>query len=168
MKERKVPNWNEYFMIQAITASLRSKDPATQVGCVFVDDDNHQITMGYNGMIAGLDENSFTWCKDKNKQLHETKYAYVSHAEENAIMHSKGELKGTTLYVTLFPCNACARMLATKKIKKVYYLEEKSGERSMYIASKKILDAANISYEKISISEETLNLYISIFQKLNK
>ncbi len=49
-------NWDEYFMLQAMMASFKSKDPNTKVGCVFVDDNNHQLSMGYNGQIAGIDE----------------------------------------------------------------------------------------------------------------
>ena len=49
-------DWDEYFMLQAMIASFKSKDPITKVGCVFVDENNHQITMGYNGFVAGINE----------------------------------------------------------------------------------------------------------------
>ena len=60
-------SWDEYFMLQAMMASFKSKDPATKVGCVFVDQNNHQITMGYNGFVAGIDESQLPWGKDKSQ-----------------------------------------------------------------------------------------------------
>ena len=111
-------DWNTYFMLQAVIVSLKSKDPSTKVGCYIADEDNHPISTGYNGFPAKLDESQFTWAKDKSQPYHKTKYAYVHHAEENAILHARDSLKGARLYVTLFPCNACAKMIITKKLKK--------------------------------------------------
>ena len=156
---KKIPNWKEYFMLEAITASFRSKDPATQVGCVFVDENNHQLSMGFNGFVSGVDESKFTWTKDKDLPLSQTKYAYVIHAEANAILHSSNNLKNSTLYVTLFPCNECAKMLATLKIKKVYYLDDKNHESESNKASRLILDSSNIEYEQVSIRKEIIELY---------
>ena len=112
-------NWDEYFMLQAMLASFKSKDPHTKVGCVIVDKNNHQLSMGYNGMIAGIDESELPWGNNKNVSLEHQKYGYVMHSEANAISHCKADLEGTRLYVTLFPCNECAKLIATKKIKKI-------------------------------------------------
>jgi dCMP deaminase len=168
MKKRLIPNWHEYFMLEAISASLRSKDPSTQVGCVFVDENNHQIVMGYNGFVSGVDENKFTWEKSDNLKFSEKKYAYVIHAEANAILHSNKDLKNSTLYVTLFPCNECAKMIATSKVKKIYFLEEKNRDSEINIASRKILDASGIKYKKISIRKKILNLYVKKIRSLMK
>ena len=59
-------SWDEYFMLQAMMASFKSKDPSSKVGCVFVDENNHQITMGYNGMIAGIDEEKMIFIDNLN------------------------------------------------------------------------------------------------------
>lgn len=166
MNKRIIPNWHEYFMLEAITASLRSKDPSTQVGSVFVDENNHQIAMGYNGFVAGVDESNFTWDKDSNLPYSETKYAYVVHAEENAILHSNRDFKNSTLYVTLFPCNECAKKLATCKVKEVYYLEVKNPNSESNKASRKILDAAGIKYTKLKIRDEIIELYKNKFDSL--
>ena len=159
--KREIPNWQEYFMLEAITASLRSKDPSTQVGCVFVDENNHQLSMGYNGFAANIDETKFTWDKESDKPYSETKYAYVIHAEANAILHSSNKLENSILYVTLFPCNECAKMLATLKVKKVYYLEVKNEESESNKASRRILEACNIPYEKVEIRDNILDNYIN-------
>ena len=86
-------NWDEYFLLQAMIASFKSKDPSTKVGCVIVDKNNHQVTMGYNGMVAGIDEGQLPWGKIKTVPLEHQKYAYVVHAETNAILHTNIALK---------------------------------------------------------------------------
>jgi dCMP deaminase len=148
--------WDEYFMYQAMTASLRSKDPVTKVGCFIVDEDNHQVGMGYNGMVAKADETKFTWNKNKEDPYHLTKYAYVIHAESNAILHSNAILKNCRLYVTLFPCNECAKMIASKKIKEVIYLSNPNENKPENLASKIILDAAGISHRQFKMSDDKI------------
>ena len=81
-------------MLQAMMASFKSKDPNTKVGCVFVDGNNHQLTMGYNGQLAGIDETKIPWGNDKTVPLDQQKYAYVVHSEANAILHAKTSLEG--------------------------------------------------------------------------
>ncbi|MFM8316432.1 MAG: deoxycytidylate deaminase, partial [Deltaproteobacteria bacterium] len=118
-------NWDEYFMLQAMLASYKSKDPNTKVGCVMVDAHNHQITMGYNGTIAGIDESLIPWGNNREVPLEHQKYGYVIHSEANAISHAKGSLGGAKVYVTLFPCNECAKLLASHRVKEIIYLSDK-------------------------------------------
>lgn len=149
--------WDEYFMLQAMMASTRSKDPSTKVGSVIVDSNNHQISMGYNGFIAGIDESQLPWSKDLNEGLVNTKYAYVVHAEANAILHSPRSLEGSRCYVTLFPCNECAKLIASKKVKEVIYLSDKHQDKEHTIAAKKIFDLTGIEYRQFEISSSLLN-----------
>ena len=143
--EAKSPlSWDQYFMMQAMIASFKSKDPSTKVGAVFVDGNNHQVTMGYNGFVAGIDEGQLPWGRDTSVPLAEQKYAYVVHAEANAILHSNQDLEGSTAYVTLFPCHECAKLLASSKVREVVYLSDKyNGNESNRIA-KKIFELAGI------------------------
>jgi dCMP deaminase len=158
-------NWDEYFMLQAIVASFKSKDPNTKVGCVFVDHKNHQISMGYNGQIAGLDEAKLSWKNAKDLPLDQQKYAYVVHSEANAILHSQGELEGSKLYVTLFPCHECAKMLATVRVKEVIYLSDKyTGSIENNIA-KKILDLSGITTRQLTLKSELMNELHVHFEK---
>ncbi|MBY0518060.1 MAG: dCMP deaminase family protein [Bacteriovoracaceae bacterium] len=150
-------NWDEYFMLQAIVASFKSKDPNTKVGCVFVDHKNHQISMGYNGQIAGLDEAKLSWKNAKDLPLDQQKYAYVVHSEANAILHSKGELEGSKLYVTLFPCHECAKMLATVRVKEVIYLSDKYIGSVENNIAKKILDLSGITTRQLQLKSELMN-----------
>jgi dCMP deaminase len=146
-------NWDEYFMLQAMMASFKSKDPNTKVGCVFVDDNNHQLSMGYNGQIAGIDEQKLPWGNIKSVPLDQQKYAYVVHSEANAILHAKASLAGSRCYVTLFPCHECAKMMATVKIKEVVYLSDKYTGTVENQISKRIFDMSDIQYREISLRE---------------
>ncbi len=157
-------SWDEYFMLQAMIASFRSKDPSTKVGAVFVDKNNHQITMGYNGFVAGIDESKLPWGKDENEGLEHQKYAYVVHAEANAILHSPGPLIGTRAYVTLFPCHECAKLIASTKVDEIIYLSDKHQHKDSTKISKRIFDLAGISYRQISMRKnltENLNEHLA-------
>lgn len=147
-------NWDEYFMLQAMMASFKSKDPNTKVGCVFVDDNNHQLSMGYNGQIAGIDESQIPWGNIKSVPLDKQKYAYVVHSEANAILHAKAELNGSRCYVTLFPCHECAKMMATVKVKEVIYLSDKYQDTVENQIAKRIFDMSNIKYREINVNKD--------------
>ena len=154
-------NWDEYFMLQAMMASFKSKDPSTKVGAVFVDPNNHQITMGYNGFVAGIDESQLPWGKDENAPLEFQKYGYVVHAEANAVLHATRSLAQSKAYVTLFPCHECAKLLASSKISEVIFLQDKNKHKESIRIAKKIFDLAGIKYRKLEID-------LSIVEKLTE
>ena len=151
-------NWDEYFMLQAMIASFKSKDPATKVGAVFVDEQKHQITMGYNGFVAGIDESKLPWGKDNSTSLEHQKYGYVVHAEANAILHASRSLKDATAYVTLFPCHECAKLIASSKVKEIVYLGDKHCGSESNRISKKIFELAGIRYRQLEVKEKLLGL----------
>lgn len=159
-------NWDEYFMLQAMMASFKSKDPNTKVGCVFVDDNNHQLSMGYNGQIAGIDESRIPWGNIKTVPLDQQKYAYVVHSEANAILHAKAPLENSRCYVTLFPCHECAKMLATVKIKEIVYLTDKYNGTVENSISKKIFEMSNIKYREIKVSSDLITNMANYFQSM--
>lgn len=146
-------SWDEYFILQAMMASFKSKDPSTKVGCVFVDEHNHQISMGYNGFVAGIDEEKLPWGKDKSQSLEHQKYGYVVHSEANAIIHAPRSLENSRCYVTLFPCNECAKLLASKKVKEIIYISDKHNGTESNTVAKRIFDLANITYRNLMPSE---------------
>lgn len=159
-------NWDEYFMLQAMMASFKSKDPNTKVGCVFVDDNNHQLSMGYNGQIAGIDEKKLPWGNDRTVPLDQQKYAYVVHSEANAILHAKSDLEGSRCYVTLFPCHECAKMMATVKVKEVIYLSDKYDGSVENQISKRIFDMSKISYRELKLRPDLLNDLHAFFSSI--
>jgi len=148
--------WDEYFMLQAMLASYKSKDPNTKVGCVFVDENHHQITMGYNGAVAGIDETQMPWGNDRTVPLEYQKYGYVIHAEANAIIHKNASLVGSRAYVTLFPCNECAKLIASQRVREIIYLDDKYDDSSEVKIAKKIFDLSGVTYRQLAMSETLL------------
>ena len=146
MKRQDYINWDQYFMGIAILSTYRSKDPNTQVGACIVNDENKILSIGYNGSPKGFSDDNMPWEREGDP-LH-TKYFYVCHAELNAILNYSGNLKGTKIYVTLFPCNECAKMIAQTGIKEVIYLSDKYKDTDSTKVSKKILDAVGIQYRQ--------------------
>jgi dCMP deaminase len=158
-------NWDEYFMLQAVMASFKSKDPNTKVGCVFVDEFNHQISMGYNGRVAGIDEASIPWENAKHLPLDQQKYGYIVHSEANAILHAKAPLNGSRVYVTLFPCHECAKMMATVKIKEIIFLSDKYQNTVENSIAKKIFDLSGITYRKLTLSSQVVDDFYQYSKK---
>ena len=140
-------SWDEYFMGIAYLSSLRSKDPNTKVGACIVDSDHKVVSIGYNGMPRGLDEEKLSW--NKNDGL-DNKYLYVCHAEFNAILNTRNgsALKDCTLYVTLFPCNECSKAITQSGIKELAYAENKYENELSTQASLKLLTLAGIKIRK--------------------
>ena len=152
MKDKNYIVWDEYFMGVAILSSKRSKDPSTKVGACIVNQDKKIVGIGYNGFPAGCSDDVFPW--DREGDYLECKYPYVVHAEPNAILNSTVPLKGATIYVTLFPCNECAKLIIQSGIKEIVYEDDKYNGTDSDIASKRMLDAAGVTYrkmEKISV-----------------
>lgn len=140
--------WDEYFMGIAVLSSLRSKDPNTKVGACIVDSDNKVVSIGYNGMPKGLDEEKLSRRNDGDDL--DLKYLYVCHAEFNAILNIRNgsSLKDTKIYVTLFPCNECAKAILQTGIKEIIYISDKYADSVETRASKRMLDLAGIKYSK--------------------
>lgn len=135
-------SWDEYFMSIALLSSQRSKDPSTKVGACIVSKDKKVLSLGYNGMPIGVDDNLIPWGRE-GEEL-ETKYPYVCHAELNAILNSERNLQNAKIYVTLFPCNECAKAVIQSGIKEVIYLENKYCESVSVIASRRLLEMAGV------------------------
>ena len=156
MKREDYISWDEYFMGIAILSTYRSKDPNTQVGACIVSKDNKILSIGYNGAPIGFDDDVMPW--DRTGDFKETKYAYVCHSELNAILNYKGNLEGTKLYVTLFPCNECAKVIVQSGIKEIVYLSDKYNDTDSNIVSKKIFDQVGIKYTKYKPSNRELTI----------
>ena len=151
-------SWDEYFMGIAILSSMRSKDPNTQVGACIVNRSNKIMSVGYNGLPIGCDDDTFPWERSGNSSL-QTKYPFVCHAELNAILnHAGGSLADCKIYVALFPCNECAKAIIQSGIKEVIYLSDKYAESESTIASKKMFDAAGVKYTKLTGTHEELTI----------
>ena len=148
-KRKDALSWDETFMLHAVVASSRSKDPNSQVGACIVGSNNRILSLGYNGAPNNWDDDNFPW--DRNHEDPKlNKYPYVIHAEMNALLNYKGDnkdLEGSTVYVTLFPCHECAKCLAQAGIKRVVYLSDKYLGTDDNKMSKTCLEYCGVKYE---------------------
>ena len=145
-KRKDYITWDEYFMGVASLSSKRSKDPSTQVGACVASKENKVLTMGYNGMPIGCSDDDLPW--DREGSAVDTKYLYVCHAEFNAILNATSSLKDGKIYVTLFPCNECAKAIIQSGIKEVIYISDKYRGSDSVIASQRMFDLCGIKYRK--------------------
>ena len=149
MKRTDYISWDEYFMGIALLSSQRSKDNNTQVGACIINADNRIVSVGYNGMPSGCCDDEMPW--EREGAFLDTKYPFVCHAELNAILNSTVSLKGCTLFVTLFPCNECAKAIIQSGIRRVVYLENKYAGTDSTKASDLMFRMAGVrldAYEK--------------------
>lgn len=159
MKRTDYITWDEYFMGVALLAARRSKDPNTQVGACIVDEHNVILSTGYNGFPVGCSDDEFPWERMGN----DTKYAYVVHAELNAILNAGGKsLRGSTLYVILFPCNECAKAIIQSGIKEIVYLTDKYSQEKTTIASKRLLRSAGVKLRQLNAGNKKLMISFDI------
>lgn len=148
-------SWEDYFMLVAKLSAYRSKDPNTQVGACIVNPEKKIVGVGYNGLPWGCEDKDFPW-HERDGSLESTKYAYVVHAELNAILNSIQDLKGCTIYVSLFPCNECTKAIIQAGITEIVYEADKYKGTVGDIAAKRMLDSAGVKYRKISLHELTI------------
>ena len=143
MKRTDYINWDEYFMGIALLTAMRSKDPSSQVGACIVSPENKILSLGYNGMPIGCDDDAMPWEREGDPL--DTKYMYVCHAELNAILNSAhNNLKGARVYVTLFPCNECAKAIIQSGISEVVYYGDKYHDSDSSVAARFMFKKAGV------------------------
>ncbi len=161
MKREAYISWDEYFMGVALLSAMRSKDPTTQVGACIINSKKRIVGIGYNGFPIGVEDDVFPWENDGDWL--DNKYPYVVHAEPNAILNSTVSLDNATIYVTLFPCNECAKLIIQSGIKEIVFLEDKYHDNKEFVASRRMLDAAGVLYRQmqplsITVKKDETNL----------
>ena len=152
---RDTPGRDEKYMALAWFYAGFSKDPNTQVGSVIVDENNIPLGHGYNGPPRQVDDAGFSWERPHPENTGFTKYDIVVHAEINAIDHSyNGNICGSTLYVTHFPCPRCMLEIARVGISRVCYMDVKSdpnssvSNQSFRERSKKVAELGKVTLEE--------------------
>ena len=155
-------SWDEYFMAVALLSAERSKDPNTQVGACIANDQNKIVGVGYNGFPIGCSDAELPWTR--NGALLATKYPYVCHAELNAVLNAiSTDLRGCRIYVGLFPCNECTKVIIQSGISEIVYLSDKYQQTDQVRASKRMLDlAAHISYRQFVPTQTTVSLNFAL------
>ena len=159
MKRQDYLSWDEYFMGIALLSAGRSKDNNTQVGACIVSDENKILSVGYNGMPTGCNDDDMPW--EREGAFLDTKYPYVCHAELNAILNrSTGSLKNARIYVSLFPCNDCAKAIIQTGIKEVVYWEDKYAGTDGVKASKMMFNMAGVKLRQYIPSNRKIELSV--------
>ncbi len=157
LKRQDYLSWDEYFMGIALMSAGRSKDSNTQVGACIVSDENKILSVGYNGMPTGCCDDDMPWAREGD--MLNTKYAFVCHAELNAILNrSTGSLKGGRIYVSLFPCNECAKAIIQSGIKEVIYMEDKYAETDSVKASKQMFDMSGVKFRQYEQTNRAITI----------
>lgn len=158
MKRENYISWDEYFMGIAMLSAQRSKDASTQVGACIVNEEKKIVAVGYNGMPTGCNDDDMPWERTGATSL-DTKYPFVCHAELNAILNrNTASLKNATLYVTLFPCNECAKAIIQSGIKKVVYAENKYADTEGVKASELMFEKCGVETVQYIKSGKILNI----------
>ena len=164
-KRRNVISKDEVYMLIARIIAKRSKDPNTQVGAVIVSEDDRILSVGYNGFPNGIsdDDPEYNWA-DRDINSSNNKYLYSTHAEANAILNYRGDirdLRNATLYVTLFPCNECAKMIIQTGISHIIYLSDKYHDSTSSVASRKMFGTTHTEFIQYKPSIEKMSNMIN-------
>ncbi|KAF4791773.1 Deoxycytidylate deaminase [Turdus rufiventris] len=118
------------------------------VGACIVNSENKIVGIGYNGMPNGCSDDVLPWTRTGANRL-DTKYPYVCHAELNAIMNkNSADVKGCSMYVALFPCNECAKLIIQAGIKEVIFMSDKYHDTAEMTAARRMFDLAGIIYRE--------------------
>ena len=142
-------SWDDYFTAIAFLTAKRSKDPNTQVGACIVDQSKCIIGLGYNGFPRGCSDDHLPWAREAHSKWLHTKYPFVCHAETNAILNKcSADVKGATLYVALFPCNECAKLIIQAGIKEVVYTSDKYHDTECCRASRILFQMAGVKLRR--------------------
>ena len=156
MKRSDYLSWDEYFMGLSLLSAQRSKDPNTQVGACIVSEDNKILSVGYNGMPIGCDDDNMPW--EREGAFLDTKYPFVAHAELNAILNRPTvSLKNARIYVSLFPCNECAKAIIQSGIKEVVYWQNKYAGTDGVKASEMMFRMSGVTLRQYTPSGRTVS-----------
>ncbi len=154
-------SWDEYFMSVAMLSAHRSKDPNTQVGACIVNAQKKIVGVGYNGFPIGCSDDDLPW--DREGDFLNTKYPYVCHAELNAVLNSiSRDLSGCSIYVALFPCNECSKVIIQSGIRHVIFNSDKYADTDSVKAAKIMFDKTGVTYRKIELQSEIINYLANI------
>ena len=150
-------SWDEYFMAIARLSGLRSKDPNTQVGACVANAQNKIVGVGYNGFPIGCSDDELPWAREGGYL--DTKYPYVCHAELNAVLNSiTFDLRDCRIYVALFPCNECTKVIIQSGIREIVYLSDKYRETDSVLASKIMLEKSNTAFRRFHPDRQSILL----------
>lgn len=136
--------WNYRFWSMANLVASFAKDKGRKVGAVIVNEDKRVLSVGFNGMPQGIND------EIESRHARPEKYFWTEHAERNCIYSASRlgvSLINTSMYVTLFPCSGCARAIIQTGIKQVYTKKPNFPDETYgndWIVSLEMLNEANV------------------------
>ena len=160
-------SWDEYFMGVALLSAQRSKDPNTQVGACIINEQRKIVGIGYNGLPIGCSDDEFPWAREG--EFLETKYPYMCHAELNAILNkSNTDLQACCIYVTLFPCHECAKVIIQSGIREVVYLADRYSDSDSVKASRIMFDTAGVTCRLLVDHREQVTVHFRASEEIQQ
>jgi len=138
-------HWHSMFMGVALLAAARSKDGRKRNGACIASADNKILGVGYNGLPRGCNDEDPGYWADNDADPAQSRHSYIVHAEVNAILNCVAlPLTGSTIYATQYPCPRCVQSIIQVGIQRVVFLEKKSHQVALNLASDKMLTDAGI------------------------
>ncbi|XP_052792075.1 deoxycytidylate deaminase-like [Mya arenaria] len=138
------------------------------VGACIVNEDKRIVSTGYNGMPNRCPDDKLPWGKGDKDDL-KNKKLYVCHAELNAVLNKNStDVKNCTIYMSLFPCNECAKVIIQSGIKEIKYYSDKYKDRSDVKASKSMLDMAEVRYSQYLPTRGKIEIDFSVIEEMSK
>ncbi len=148
-KTYKRPNWDEFWLTQALFYSTRGTCDRHRTAAVIVDKNNLLISAGYNGSPPGAPH-----CDDVGHLIIDGHCLRTLHAEENALLNAKRGLEGATAYMLYSPCLKCAKALISSGVKRIVYAREYSnmhGEDKGWKHFKELAAGASTAVEYLNL-----------------
>jgi len=155
------PSWDNHFLSQAFVTSLRSPDAQTKCGCVLVNRNNRIILgQGYNGFPRGVDDERLPTTRPE-------KYAWMIHAEVNAILNCSQRPEGSVAYITTSPCFNCLLLMWQAGVREIVYALNGSRPKMIDNDEYKRLSKEFIEMSGIKIKGVTADLtHLSSLEKI--
>jgi dCMP deaminase len=126
-----------------------------------VNQQNKIVGIGYNGFPIGCSDDDLPWDREAANP-NDSKYPYVVHAEANAILNSTKDLHGSRIYVALFPCNECTKLIIQSGIKEIIYLSDKYRDSDRVKASKRMLDLAGVKKTQLVLDAKKIEIDFTV------
>ena len=136
------PSWEEYACLLAMAASVRSEDPHTKAGAAILAEDGGILATGYNGFMPG--QVAPEWINKEERRL--DKSALIIHAEVNAFNFVSSTKNPYLIGVTMEPCGECAKLIASKGVKKVAFPMKYHRKNDQF---KKVFDFYGVEWKQL-------------------
>jgi dCMP deaminase len=149
----KRPNLDEYYLSMLRIVASRSTCVRRRVGAIIIDAQGHVLSMGYNGVPAGVTHCIDQPCPGASDKSGDNSRCWAVHAEQNAILQCLEISRASTIYVTCTPCFSCAKVIANTPIKRIVSLTEYTDTNGLQLLLEKGIRIDVLSDDNVSDSE---------------